>query len=309
MDSFGSPPRFMPGVEYVVSKPAARALNYARRIAGTLSDPLSVWDTFQERLDQRREYSRPTPQHVADAEWEERLHRALGWPSPCASISEFEHLWPQVVADVASKGISVGPASFAGFNDGDAGLVRAIWCLIRHRKPFNVVETGVGHGFTSRFILDALQRNGQVHLYSIDRLPLDPTMRSRVGIAVSDRNRERWTLIAGTSRRRLPRLLSTLGEIDLFVHDSRHTERNVVFELSRAWPRLKPGGALVVDDIDSNWGFDCFSRRLIGHASLICEAEPVRPDFRRFNNKGQFAIVIKSPAAIGGSEGSCSAEG
>jgi hypothetical protein len=272
------------------------ALRYPRRIVATLNDPLSVWDTFQERLVQRREYSRPTPQYIADAQWEGQLHRLLGSAVPCNASSEFGDLWQEVVADVASKGIAVGPASFAGFNDGDAGLVRAIWCLIRHMRPANVVETGVGHGFTTRFILEALERNGHGHLYSIDRLPLDPTMRARVGIAVSDRCRGRWTLLAGTSRRRLPPLLSTLGEIGLFVHDSRHTERNVVFELSRAWQVLKPGGALVVDDIDSNWGFDTFTTGLARHTSLICDAEPVRPDFRRFNAKGQFAITIKAPS-------------
>jgi hypothetical protein len=34
-----------------------------------------------------------------------------------------------------------------------------------------VVETGVAHGVTSRFILEALSRNGDSHLWSID-LPL-----------------------------------------------------------------------------------------------------------------------------------------
>jgi hypothetical protein len=270
------------------------ALRYHRRIVATLNDPLAVWDTFQERRVQRREYSRPTPQYAADPDWERQIHRQIGTALPCDAVTEFANLWPAVVAEVEARGISVGPASFAGFNDGDAGLVRAIWCLIRHMKPANVVETGVGHGFTTRFMLEALQSNGQGHLYSIDRLPLDPAMRERVGIAVDEGCRGRWTLLAGTSRRRLPPLLSELGQIDLFVHDSRHTERNVVFELSRVWPLLKAGGALVVDDIDSNWGFDSFTSRLTGHTVMICESEPVRPDFRRFNGKGQFAIIVKT---------------
>jgi len=30
-----------------------------------------------------------------------------------------------------------------------------------------------------------------------------------------------------------------------------------------------------------------------GFRTLICEAEPVRPDERRFNKKGRFAILVK----------------
>jgi hypothetical protein len=55
-------------------------------------------------------------------------------------------------------------------------------------------------------------------------------------------------------------VLSHLGEIDLFVHDSLHSERNVRFELDRAWAALRPNGALVVDDIDANWGFRSFTQ-------------------------------------------------
>jgi hypothetical protein len=57
----------------------------------------------------------------------------------------------------------------------------------------------------------------------------------------------------GSSRRRLPKLLSELDQIDLFIHDSLHSERNVRFELDRAWTKLRPGGAIIVDDVDANW--------------------------------------------------------
>jgi hypothetical protein len=97
----------------------------------------------------------------------------------------------------------------------------------------------------------------------------------------------------GLSRRRLPGLLSQLGQIDLFIHDSLHTERNVRFELDQAWKVLKAGGALVIDDIDMNWGFDSFTKTFSGYQSMICEAEPLHPDTRRFNKKGLFGIILK----------------
>jgi hypothetical protein len=49
--------------------------------------------------------------------------------------------------------------------------------------------------------------------------------------------------------------------IDVFVHDSMHTARNVRFEFDRAWPRPQEGGAAVVDDIERNPAFETFPRR------------------------------------------------
>jgi hypothetical protein len=93
-------------------------------------------------------------------------------------------------------------------------------------------------------------------------------------------------------------LLSRLGQVDLFVHDSLHSEQNVRFELDRIWPLLRPGGVIVVDDIDANWGFRSFTETYCpGDTSLICEAEPIRPDVRRFNKKGLFGIIVKGTPA------------
>ena len=67
--------------------------------------------------------------------------------------------------------------------------------------------------------------------------------------------------------------------------------------MDRAWAILRLGGAIVVDDIDANWGFKSFVETFPGHQWLICEAEPLRPDLRRFNKKGLFGIVLKEPTA------------
>ncbi|HEY1962898.1 MAG TPA: class I SAM-dependent methyltransferase [Rhizomicrobium sp.] len=270
------------------------AAAYPKRLAAALThDPAALIDKLQDRIVQTWEYRNPVHHYEAQYDWEHTLHNWLGLDWPCAQQSEFWTPWLQTVEHVRGQGVNVGPESFAGFNDGDTALVRAIWCLVRHLRPQQVVETGVAHGFTSRLILEALARNGSGGLFSIDRPPLNPETRARVGIAVPPNLRSRWNLIAGSSRRRLPGLLKSLGTIDLFIHDSLHTERNVRFELDRAWRSLRPGGALVIDDIDSNGGFGSFCRAFSGFRAVICEAEPVRPDERRFNRKGLFAIVLK----------------
>jgi predicted O-methyltransferase YrrM len=146
---------------------------------------------------------------------------------------------------------------------------------------------------TTRFILEALERNDAGCLWSVDLPPVNPNTRKEVGIAVRQPGvkQERWHYISGTSRRRLPSLLKRLGQIDLFIHDSMHSNRNVMFELETAWDYLRPGGVIVVDDIDANPAFHTFASRVSRHPSFICTAEPLAPDDRRFNKKGLFGII------------------
>jgi len=274
---------------------ALRQLSRAPRVAiFVATEPIEALIELDAQLKERREHRRPACLYEAESGWERRLHAILGLPWPCAAVSEFWALWPKVIATLNAKGLRIGRATFGRYNDGDPGFVRAVWCLTRHLQPAKVVETGVARGFTSRFILEALERNGTGHLWSIDYPPpLKRGLREQVGAAVGNGFHDRWSYIRGSSRRRLPGLLSRLGQIDLFVHDSRHTEHNVLFELDRAWAALRPGGALVVDDIDLNWGFNSFPRRYSGHRSLICSAEPLQPDPPRFDGKGLFGIIRK----------------
>jgi hypothetical protein len=215
--------------------------------------------------------------------------------SSATAVEGFWPLWSEVVEALRGQGVAVGPFSFHAWNDGDAGFVRAIWCLIRHLRPEHVVETGVAHGMTSRFILEALASSGDGRLWSIDLPPVNPETRREVGVAVRQPGVpvDRWTYIAGTSRRRLPALLRRLGRVDLFIHDSMHSNRNVMFELECAWDYLAPGGAMVVDDIDANPAFDTFVKAHPGQPSWVCTAEPLAPDMRRFNEKGLFGIICK----------------
>jgi hypothetical protein len=275
-------------VRYLLKHPAAAS--------ELVTDPLDTWTRLTEAYLGERERRIPPFPYESQFDWEHRLHESIGVEWPCQVSDDFWAVWTHVLRELEGHGIKPGPESFRDWNDGDAGFVRAIWCLIRHLNLGVVVETGVAHGVTSRLILEALARNSGGHLWSIDVPPLESTWKSQVGIAVADGLRTDWTYIKGTSRLRLPALISKLGQIDLFVHDSLHTERNVRFELEHAWRALRPGSALVVDDIDANWGFRSFTQGFSGHQPLVCEAEPVRPDYRRANNKGLFGIIVKAPA-------------
>ncbi len=221
--------------------PVRYLLKHPHAVTELTSDPGDTWARLCESYLGGREWRIPPFPYETDPDWERQLHALLGAEWPCPVAKDFWEVWSEVIRELEALGIQPGPESFRDWNDGDAGFVRAIWCLILHQDLRYIVETGVAHGVTSRFVLEALARNGGGHLWSIDVPPLESDWKRWVGIAVAAPLRTRWTYIKGTSRQRLPELLGKLGEVDLFVHDSLHTERNVRFELEQAWGTLKPG--------------------------------------------------------------------
>jgi predicted O-methyltransferase YrrM len=144
----------------------------------------------------------------------------------------------------------------------------SLYAIVRAARPRLAVETGVCTGITTGYLLAALRRNGDGgRLVSID-LPIyqdegmvnsdgirdrshvagpeqighlaDPTLRADASL---------WSLRLGDAKVLLPQVLEELGSIDLFYHDSEHSYEHMSFEFRAAWPRLRPGGLLISDDI------------------------------------------------------------
>ena len=214
------------------------------------------------------------------SDWLPRLHRAVYVEWPCAVVREFEEAWTEMVASLSARGLPGGRG-----HDADRALAQAIWCVTRHLGPERVVETGVARGVTSAFVLLALERNESGHLWSIDLPPVMPVWHSQSAVAVPESLKRRWTYVRGSSRRRLPQLLDRLGAIDLFVHDSLHTEENMRFEMKAAWSKIRPGGVLVADDVDSNRGFGAFGSSVAGAESMVV---------RHSEKGGLFGVIVKA---------------
>jgi predicted O-methyltransferase YrrM len=152
-----------------------------------------------------------------------------------------------------------------------------LYTIVRTLRPAVAVETGVANGFSTAFLLQALDANGEGHLHSID-LPREVGRayeagtfyegEGRAGIPagsepgwlIPDGLRDRWTLVLGRSQDELPPLLDRLGELDFFMHDSEHSFDCMWFEFNAAWPRLRAGGVLVSDDVNSTEAFPRFAR-------------------------------------------------
>jgi SAM-dependent methyltransferase len=278
-------------------------LGYVVRSSRTMMrSPRSGAERIRGRIDRRQDLREltalggPRREHYTVAEdWAPALHDIIGAPWPCPEAEPFGEVWDAVLADLASAGLRVGRASYGGWNDGDRAQAAAIWCVVAHSRPGIVVETGVAHGLTSRVILEGLKRNGAGHLWSIDLPAVDPALHREIGIAVRADLRSRWSYTPGTSRERLPGLVRKLKRVDLFVHDSLHTARNMGFELDTVWPALTAGGIAVVDDVDHSLGFRRFIDRAAPEAWLTA---------RHVTGAGLWGAAVK--ARPGGTAGTAS---
>jgi len=251
-----------------------------------LRSPTESWERALEKFAARADRADSWRPDEPDPNAAGQIHKLLGAPWPCGELDEFERVWESLNQAVAGRGYAIGRGAFGGWDDGDAGLARTVWCLTRHLSPDVVVETGVARGFTSATILHALALNRRGHLWSIDLPPLvDRRIAAQTGAAVPASQHDRWTLVRGSSRKMLRPLIAEVGQVGLFVHDSMHTGRNVSFELQTVWPALQAGGAALIDDIQQSAAFGRFAE-----ANSPAEALTVLAD----DGQALFGCLIKA---------------
>jgi hypothetical protein len=142
-----------------------------------------------------------------------------------------------------------------------------LYVLVRLYRPSVCLETGVFYGGTTSFILNALRKNNHGALLSID-LPRignhDSTKHHKVGdtedipegldigFIIHPDQKERWTLIRGSSLGEIPRINKT---IDMYNHDSDHSFYFVKKEMEMVLPKLSSGAVIMADDLDWSNGF------------------------------------------------------
>ena len=139
---------------------------------------------------------------------------------------------------------------------------RALYTMVRILKPEIVIETGVFEGHSSLSILSALKENNKGFLHSID-LPSPDLPSGKVpGWMVPEHLRKRWDLRAGKSSDLLPTLLKEVKEVDIFLHDSEHSYKNMYWEYKTAWAHIKTGGLLLSHDVSQNAAFKDFAKHV-----------------------------------------------
>jgi len=130
-----------------------------------------------------------------------------------------------------------------------------LYALCKIIKPKIIVETGVAYGLSTSYILQALYENKSGTLYSIDSEFRPWESELMIGSAIPDELKTHWKFVKGSSTEKLKDTLESVGKIDIFLHDSMHTYKNMIFEFESAWPYIKNNGFLLSDDILENNSF------------------------------------------------------
>ena len=233
-----------------------------------IATPLEAALYIPEHISTRREYP---ASYEPDPNWEARLHSWLGAPWPCPERTKLDLLWRDIASELQTQGLRFGRQTYGEYSDAEMSLARAVWCTVLHQRPSVVVETGVARGVTSRIVLEALNTNDRGRLWSIDLPhPFERTLHAQTGAAVPGSHRGRWSYIEGSSRRRLPALLRSLDQVDLFIHDSLHSARNMRFEMEQTLKALAPGGIMIVDDISTHQAFANFVQDFPSLEAIVC---------------------------------------
>jgi len=143
-----------------------------------------------------------------------------------------------------------------------------LYRLCKKIKPEIIVETGVAYGVSSFYILKALSENKKGKLISIDSIFRPWQSKEMIGAVIPKDLRDRWELKIGTSKELLEKNLSS---IDIFLHDSLHTYKNMSYEFGKAWPHIKKGGFLLSDDITSNNAFNDFCKSIKKEPTIMIQ--------------------------------------
>jgi predicted O-methyltransferase YrrM len=216
--------------------------------------------------------------------------------SPAAS---YYSVWDTVARFAAEIRSSDFMSEMIGRRDtlGSEGVMGAIDCatlygLTRWVRPMAVVESGGYVGMSSAFILKALsdEKLAAAKLYSIelsqdcDQGALIPDeLRSGSGGFLPMRGKVEDFL----KRDELP------SSIDMFLHDSSHSLRHMLWEFRQFWPRLRDGGLLVSHDVQMNAAFPEFVTKTYAHDRKTGRRDAQRTSHHEWGRWGYIGFAIK----------------
>lgn len=146
-----------------------------------------------------------------------------------------------------------------------------LYGAVKHARPSVVLELGTAVGYSTAWMLLALNENEYGHIYAVDLVASDNPIWKQVGLDTS-----RLTYLSND-------FIDTLREdsrlppvFDLVFHDAGHNVAEVEKDLAWVLPRLAVGGSLVVHDT-------VYSPQ-IGESLRRFFESPERQDFWKFES-------------------------
>ncbi|MBO8131121.1 MAG: class I SAM-dependent methyltransferase [Candidatus Marinimicrobia bacterium] len=158
-------------------------------------------------------------------------------------IKEFEEL-PYPDTKVTS--------SIPNYSDASWEFALLIYLIVRVKKPEKILETGVGRGLSTYYILNALRLNGLGKLYSIDLPALIKNYEEEVGLYIPECLKKSWIFLRGPSLRIIKNQMEKFKGIDIFIHDSNHNYLYMKRECEIGFKLLKNNGILIADDVNND---------------------------------------------------------
>ena len=231
--------------------------------------------------------------------WQLPQHRKLKQTAQISSPpSSFYSMWDaverlaneirasQFMSDMISRRDTYGSEGVMGALD-----CATLYGLTRWLRPLVLVESGGFIGMSSAFILKALadEKLATAKLYSIElsedcqQGALIPEELRSFGGFVPMRGRIE-DLLKGDQ---LPQ------SIDMFLHDSSHSYRHMLWEFRRLWPRLRNGGLLVSHDVQMNAAFPEFVTRTYAHNRKTGRRDLERTSHHEWGRWGYIGFVVK----------------
>jgi predicted O-methyltransferase YrrM len=177
---------------------------------------------------------------------------------------------------------------------GSQGLMESLDCatlyaLTRWQRPAVVVESGGFIGMSSAFILKALVDEGlaTAKLHSIEW-----SEECEQGALIPDELRPQFVPLRGkiedfVERDQLPSL------IDMFLHDSSHSYRHMLWEFRAFWPRLRDDALLVSYDVHMNAAFPEFVAKTYAHDKKTGRLDALRTSHYEWGRWGYIGFAIK----------------
>jgi predicted O-methyltransferase YrrM len=166
-----------------------------------------------------------------------------------------------------------------------------LYALTRWLRPVVVVESGGFVGMSSAFILKALadEKLATAKLYSIEL-----SEECEQGALIPDdlRSSGRFMPMCGRIENFL-KYDELPASIDMFLHDSSHSYRHMVWEFRQFWPRLRDGGLLVSHDVQMNAAFPEFVASTYAHDKKTGRRDPQRTSHYEWGRWGYIGFAIK----------------
>lgn len=228
--------------------------------------------------------------------------RSFQWPGRAKAIQQsqiqpsFYGMWDAVAGFANKIRASDFMSEMIRRRDahGSEGVMGALDCatvyaLTRWLRPAVVVESGGFIGMSSAFILKALADENltTARLYSIEL-----SEACEQGALVPEELRPQFVPMRGKVEDflrsdELPR------SIDLFLHDSSHSYKHMLWEFRQFWPRLRDGGLLVSHDVQMNAAFSEFIAKTYAHDTKTGRLDAQRTSHHEWGRWGYIGFAIK----------------